>query len=351
MAVTLSRDESDVIRCFEATCHPFVTKWGNLSKSEMLSADGPRTGEAWHCLVPEAFVAGSVRACQRNQRWEETKVTMGEKVKEAPHLPEAGKWATPQGTPSFSGLVSIGPVLARYLGLNRGIAATFRCSRSLVTEILPGIHAPKVHCPCMPPTQSTTEKRFFTSWVVASSAGWFGGVIVILMLDVLQDLFRVGNGVYIGVGMGWSIGFAQWRIARKWFGATSRWMWASTVGMTIPFLVADLVGAQWDGDRLYLIPALGAAGGLLAGLLQKSSLRSHSGRTNWWVAASGAAWMCPALLIQLIIFPGHPRTPLEAVRNTGSILLGGVVLGVVTGSALVWLLTPDTRRPDPPITC
>jgi len=26
-----------------------------------------------------------------------------------------------------------------------------------------------------------------------------------------------------------------------------------------------------------------------------------------------------------------------------------VVLGVVTGSALVWLLTPDPRRPDPPI--
>ena len=89
MAVTLSRDESDVIRCFEATCHPFVTKWGNLSKSEMLSADGPRTGEAWHCLVPEAFVAGSVRACQRNQRWEETKVTIAEPAEEALRLLEA----------------------------------------------------------------------------------------------------------------------------------------------------------------------------------------------------------------------------------------------------------------------
>jgi len=69
------------------------------------------------------------------------------------------------------------------------------------------------------------------------------------MLAELQDLFHVGNGVYIGAGMGWSIGFAQWRIARKWFGATSQWMWASTIGITIPFLLADLVGAQWDRDR------------------------------------------------------------------------------------------------------
>lgn len=171
------------------------------------------------------------------------------------------------------------------------------------------------------------------------------------MLTELQDFFHVGNGVYIGVGMGWSIGFAQWRIARKWFGATSQWMWASTIGVTIPFLLADLVGTQWDRGRWYLIPSLAAAGGLLSGLLQRSSLRSHSDKSNWWVAASGAAWMCPALLIQLTIFPGHPRTPLEAVRNTGSISLGGVVLGVMTGSALVRLLTPHIRRPDPPIAC
>jgi hypothetical protein len=142
-------------------------------------------------------------------------------------------------------------------------------------------HAPTVHCPRMPPTQPTpTEKHFFTRWVVASSVGWVFAVIVVLMLTELQDLFTVGNWVYIGVGMGWSIGFGQWRIARKWFGATSRWMWASTIGVTIPFLLADLVGTQWDRGRRYLIPSLAAAGGLLSGLLQRSSLRSLTCRAN-----------------------------------------------------------------------
>jgi hypothetical protein len=171
------------------------------------------------------------------------------------------------------------------------------------------------------------------------------------MLDVVHDLIHAGNWVYIGVGMGLSIGFAQWCIARKWFGATSQWMWASTIGGAIPFLIADLFGKLWNQNRWFFMPALAAAGGLLAGLLQRSSLRSYSDRTNWWIAASGAAWMCPALFIQIAVYPGHPRTPLEAVRNIGSIMLGGGVLGVVTGSALVWLITPDTRRPDPPIAC
>lgn len=242
------------------------------------------------------------------------------------------------------------PVHASYLDLNGEVATSFACSRALVTEILQDVQAPTVHYPRMPPTQSTpTEKRFFTTWIVASSAGWFCGVIIVLMLGVLQDLFHVGNGVYIGIGMGWSVGFAQWRIARKWFGATSQWMWASTIGVTIPFLLADVVGTQWDRDYQYLIPTLAAAGGLLSGLLQRSSLRSHSGKPNWWVAVSGAAWMCPALLFILIAFPGHPRTLLETVRNTGSMFFGGIVLGIITGAALVWLLTPDTRRPDPPI--
>lgn len=219
-------------------------------------------------------------------------------------------------------------------------------------EITWSRRAPTVYCSRMPPTQSPpTQKRFFAPWLVATSVGWICGVIVVLALDVIHDLLHVGNGVYIGVGMGWSVGFAQSRVARKWFGATSRWMWASTVGVTIPFLLADLVGADWNRDYWYLIPGLAAAGGLLSGLLQTSSLHARSGKTNWWVATSGVAWMCPALLIQLTMFPGHPRTPLEAVRNTGSIILGGVVLGVVTGSALVWLLTPAPRRPDPPTAC
>jgi len=53
---------------------------GNLSKSEMLSADWPRMGEAWRWLVPVAFVGDAVRTRQKNQQLDETKVTKSSDV-------------------------------------------------------------------------------------------------------------------------------------------------------------------------------------------------------------------------------------------------------------------------------
>jgi hypothetical protein len=186
-----------------------------------------------------------------------------------------------------------------------------------------------------------TEKRFLTRWIVANSAGWLLGVVVVLLLAALLESTHFGNAVYLGAGMGWSVGFAQWLIARKWFDATSGWMWASTIGITTPFLFADLVRMR-DLSSLVL-PVLAAAGGLLSGLMQISSLRSHSAKADRWVVVSAVAWMCPALLVQFVAVPRHPRTTLESVRNIGSLGLGGVVLGAVTGAALVWLLNVRER--------
>ncbi len=185
------------------------------------------------------------------------------------------------------------------------------------------------------------EKSLFILWVVANSAGWVLGIIVVIALATLQESTHVGNAVYLGAGMGWSIGFAQWLIARKWFDATSRWMWASTIGITTPFLFADLV--RMRDLSSFVLPVLAAAGGLLSGLMQRNSLRSHLAKADRWIAVSAVAWTCPALLVQFVGVPRHPRTTLESVRNIGSFGLGGVVLGAITGGALVWLLNVRKR--------
>jgi len=180
------------------------------------------------------------------------------------------------------------------------------------------------------------EKSLFILWIVANFAGWLLGIIVVIALSTLQESTHIGNAVYLGAGMGWSVGFAQWLIARKWFDATSRWMWASTIGITAPFLFADLV--RMGELSSFVLPVLAATGGLLSGWMQRNSLRSHSAKADRWIVASAVAWMCPALLVQFFAVPRHPRTTLESVRNIGSFGLGGAVLGVVTGAALVWLL-------------
>ena len=90
-------------------------------------------------------------------------------------------------------------------------------------------------------------QRFFGRWVLATFGGWVLGVVVVVLLAGIGELVGVGNQFAVGIGMGWSVGYTQWRIARKWFGATTQWMWASTVGMGTPFVLSDVVGA-WRDD-------------------------------------------------------------------------------------------------------
>jgi len=190
-------------------------------------------------------------------------------------------------------------------------------------------------------------KSFFVLWVVANSVGWILGVIVVVMLASVQEAIHVGNLVYVGAGMGWTVGLAQWLVARKWFGATSRWMWTSTIGITAPFLFADLFRIAGELSS-FVGPILAAAGGLLAGWLQRSCLRFRSPKADRWVIVSAVAWMCPALLIEFVAVPRHPDTALESVRNIGSFALGGVVLGVITGLALTSLLAAKEQLPRVP---
>lgn len=179
--------------------------------------------------------------------------------------------------------------------------------------------------------------RSFSRWVLATFGGWLLGVVVILLLAGIGEVVGVGDQFSLGIGMGWSVGYAQWRVARKWFGASSQWMWASVGGMGTPFVLSDLVGARWS-DAPFLLLLNVALGGLLVGLWQRRTLQSRSVRANWWIAASIAGWMSAASLAVLIGRPGHPRSSLELWLNFGAIALGGVALGVITGGALVWLL-------------
>jgi hypothetical protein len=183
------------------------------------------------------------------------------------------------------------------------------------------------------------ERRLFIIWVGANSAGWLLGVIAVLLLARLQDLIRVGNAVYGGAGMGFSVGLAQWLVGRKWFGATGGWIWASTVGITAPFLFADLMRIQ-NLNSFWLI-ALASVGGLLSGLLQRNRLRPLSPKADWWALVSAVAWVCPALLFELVAVPRHPNNAVEALRNAGSLAFGGVVLGFISGIALPLLLNPQ----------
>ena len=183
-------------------------------------------------------------------------------------------------------------------------------------------------------------QRYLIQWVLATFGGWLLGIVAVLLLSELSDAVHMGNQFAVGLGMGLSVGFAQWRIARKWFSATSEWMWYSAVAMALPFILTDVMAISWPSDERFLLvqAALGAS---LLGLLEWRILRSRSMRAHWWISTCIIGWMVPTAGIFLTI-TGHPSSPTAIIFNIGVIAFGGIVLGIVTGAMLAWILQSRT---------
>jgi len=176
----------------------------------------------------------------------------------------------------------------------------------------------------------------FRRWLWANFVGWLLGFVFLMIgamsMAVLLGLENVQY--YLGIGMGAGIGWAQTRAAVPLLGAPARWGWACVVGMGVPFVLSDVVRGVWGG--LEYIPALYlnvAVGGLLVGLLQRPMLRAYGGRSGWWVPACVVGWVLAAATVPFFGFSGGWR----ALIAVAAILAGGVILGAVTGGALVWM--------------
>ena len=179
----------------------------------------------------------------------------------------------------------------------------------------------------------SSAARFFTQWLLATTAGWFLGIIAAMLLGAIAERLRAGEEIALGVGMGLGVGYPQSRIARRWFGTRSDWMWTSAAGLGTAFLIAQILAPRWQGvmPRLTIVVALGA---LMTGVGQRNILRVLSPRANWWIVACVASWGLAATEVLLWSMPPG------ALINIAKLMSGGVVLGVASGGVLVWILRP-----------
>jgi hypothetical protein len=199
----------------------------------------------------------------------------------------------------------------------------------------------------MADNESLKPGPFLARWVFANLAGWIFGLFTVALLGVLADLFRFGGELCIGLGMGLCIGFSQWRLARKQLHVSSLWIWSLTVCMTISFLVLDLLPAGFKVKDVLLLPIAGGVGGLLAGMWQSRMLPRQGHARAWFVGASTVGWLLAASLPALLESSGRPNRVFDAVRITSSMLLGGVVIGFVTGPVLMRLQVGASRSVSP----
>ena len=170
-------------------------------------------------------------------------------------------------------------------------------------------------------------------WVRATFGGWCLGVVIVALLATIEEQAHIEGQFPLGLGMGLGVGVAQWRAGRKWFAVSIAWTAAAIVGMSAPFVVSDLMGWM-EASEQWLAP-VAAIGGLFTGMWQRELLRRLSRRANWWVLVSTVSWLLAVATLDLMQVG---RLGESALLSIAIIAFGGVVLGVATGVALLWML-------------
>ncbi|MFZ4620655.1 MAG: hypothetical protein ACOYNS_08855 [Bacteroidota bacterium] len=191
-----------------------------------------------------------------------------------------------------------------------------------------------------------TKELLLKEWVLSSFYGWLTGVVLVIITSGMFDAAGLeGFQFYLGISIGGSIGFFQWRKISHPAGIGTEWIWSSMFGMGIPFLVMDLLkrfaGISLGDNHL---PVCITAGALVTALWQTFILKKKfTAALPWlWTCLGGwilASWTVISIdYVKLFI---HHNLALFFINLT-LIVSGGAVLGAVTGSTLISIL----RQPN-----
>lgn len=174
-------------------------------------------------------------------------------------------------------------------------------------------------------------------WISRTFAGWVVGFVLALACIVAVDSLGVGGlQSPLAVGMGLGVGAFQRRAVSPFIGPGSAWIAATTIGLALPFALADALKAAGAGVPYALAPYV-AAGGVLAAALQWRLLRAAGvPAPGWWLAITPTGWIAGASTVWLVEWLPRWAGLLGAARYLSVVLSGGLPLGVA--AALAWRL-------------
>ncbi len=185
----------------------------------------------------------------------------------------------------------------------------------------------------------------FPRWLWASTWGWWLGIVLVTALAIAADSIGVEHAqVPVGVGMGLGVGLAQWLALRRAGGSAAGWLRATLLGVTAPFVLADLARLVGLGDT-YALYAAAALAGIAAGVLQARTWRLRGSACALWIVAGTAAWIVASGTVAAADAIWQARAVdgrLGLALYLGLLFGGGVPLGVVTGWAARRLAHPRT---------
>jgi hypothetical protein len=189
---------------------------------------------------------------------------------------------------------------------------------------------------------------FWLWWVLASTIGWFVGVFwgFVLGSIIVEDVIEVNALGFtlaysiFGAVLGSVVGLTQWFVLRQRVSRTVSWILASAAGFAVAegggygaAVLAFSFSTKLDEMGVGWI-LVAAFGGAVTGILQWPILRGQVSRAGWWVLASTMGWG----LSMAVGVAGFEEWQGQESLEVLSLVGGGIVLGAVTGGALVWLL-------------
>lgn len=174
-------------------------------------------------------------------------------------------------------------------------------------------------------------------WVSRTFLGWcLGFVFAIAFVVVADGVGAPGLQSPLPVGMGLGVGLLQGRWLASRLGHAGRWVIATSSGLALPFLVADL--SHLLGTPVpYALAAYVAAGGVVAAAFQWLLLRAVVASPVWWLLVTPVGWLLGGSTVwineRLL-----PKTPglIGALQYVSVVLSGGLVLGIAC--VLAWRL-------------
>jgi hypothetical protein len=184
-------------------------------------------------------------------------------------------------------------------------------------------------------------KRVFRAWTWATLVGWLVGIPSIIVFALVGEAIGLGGRhVMIGAGMGVSLGILQGRMMRRLIGRARPWFLSCAVGLASAFAVSDVVAALgWTSPyRLHLVVI---GGGIVLGIWQALILGGRVPGAWTWVPASVLGWGAAAggIGVADALFRARALGGASgALTYLGLVSCGGLLLGIITGVALVRLL-------------
>jgi hypothetical protein len=185
------------------------------------------------------------------------------------------------------------------------------------------------------------------SWTLNNLLGWLIGFALVMVVGIPLEGLHIFNQAMIGIGMGAGVGLIQNRAINKHLEVKAKWFWCTFIGMSVPYILNDLLSPMFKFLTEETLPVVTTVGGLLIGIFHyQFILKNKIPNSKSWILFSCIGWAAAHWVLLLFAYfvnyksLNHWDIPVffKVAPVVLVILSGGPILGLVTGRKIIGML-------------